>query len=565
MADALFTINGDTSDHGFDATSGLLVTLQLKTLPPSGVNTVRFQVFDADDFDADQNPIQNPPAKAKDSVELELDNGTEQGTSIAPLTVDGEVTIQLPVSTYDAWIVRCIVNGGMSTLDDGRVAFDRTLVHERMIVIRDADGFRPVVVTETSQYDAVHGWAPEVKPGAGVPSSDEIPDGSTAGGPTVEDSFDAVVLSIGAVASDVADIEAAIAVPTGDSPGHLARYVFAHASSAMIGETHLGVEVEAEPTWTVAADIPPGRLFHILVYPPAAGGSSGGGNVGTSQISSGGASGGGSRAEGWYSRQDLIDALPIVWSLPLGAAGGVATPNTINITPVIGALPTGSATVGSLLVAHYGGRGGFSSSGSGGGGGGGEETIGGDANTTNAGAGGDPIGGAATAAGNNPSLAGGGSGGGSSKGGNSRTGGGGGGSSRNNAGAALAGGSTQYGSSGGGGAGAPAAAGGETNGAAGGGFLSPTEAGAAGGTGASDDGDDGSPCTMKRGGGGGGGGAGHQDAVVPTVGGDGGDGGFGGGGGGAGGSVAAGSSGLLMTPGDGGKGGDAAGILTAYQ
>jgi len=159
MADARFTINDDTSDQGYDAAALDVLILRLKTQPPSGVQSVRFQVWDAAAFDPDEDPVSNPPRKSKGAPDLVL-VGTTSGPSVSPASIDGTVTVTLPNAERVGWIVRCVVNGGMGTLPDGRVGFDGTLVHERMIVIRDALGARPIIATETTQYET-DGWAGE--------------------------------------------------------------------------------------------------------------------------------------------------------------------------------------------------------------------------------------------------------------------------------------------------------------------------------------------------------------------------------------------------------------------
>src|SRR5262245_38315728 len=122
MADALFTINGDTSDQGFDATPSQVLTLRLKTLPVSGVDSVRFQVWDAPAFDPLLDPIRNPPRKAKASPNLTL-VGATSGPNVSPVAVDGTVQTTLPGSENHAWIVRCVVNDGKSLRPDGKLVF----------------------------------------------------------------------------------------------------------------------------------------------------------------------------------------------------------------------------------------------------------------------------------------------------------------------------------------------------------------------------------------------------------------------------------------------------------
>lgn len=157
MADALFTIDDDDSDQGFDALNAATLTLQLKTLPVSGVHTVLFQVFDPDGFDAELGIAGNPPRASTGAPVLDL-VGATTGQAVAPAAVDGLVTVELPGSGSHSWIVRCVVNGGIGTLPDGRSGPRPELIHERMIAIRDANGNRAIVPTETTQYSD-DGWA----------------------------------------------------------------------------------------------------------------------------------------------------------------------------------------------------------------------------------------------------------------------------------------------------------------------------------------------------------------------------------------------------------------------
>ncbi len=74
MADALFRINADTDDDGFDATTGQVLTLDLRTQPVSGVSTVRFQIWSEALFDPSLDIVRNPPHSSKDAPELVFDS-----------------------------------------------------------------------------------------------------------------------------------------------------------------------------------------------------------------------------------------------------------------------------------------------------------------------------------------------------------------------------------------------------------------------------------------------------------------------------------------------------------
>ncbi len=163
MTDALFSINDDESNQGYDANNADDLELKLKTVPVAGVNTVVFQVFSPDTFDSELGIGRNPPRQSKGAEVLELEGATT-GQSVSPTSVGGSVTTTMPGSGVGAWIVRCIVNGGMGVLADGRTGVRSDLIHERMIVIRDAIGNRPIVASETTQYDD-DGWAGAVSEG----------------------------------------------------------------------------------------------------------------------------------------------------------------------------------------------------------------------------------------------------------------------------------------------------------------------------------------------------------------------------------------------------------------
>lgn len=158
MADALFTINADSSNQGFDATNAQVLSLRLKTLPVSGVQRVLFQVFDPTGFNPDVDDlVGNPPRSSPGAPTLTL-VGATSGQAVSPASVDGIVNVTMPASGSHSWIVRCSVNGGVGTLPDGRTGPRPELIHERMIVIRDANGNRAVVATEQTQYSD-DGWA----------------------------------------------------------------------------------------------------------------------------------------------------------------------------------------------------------------------------------------------------------------------------------------------------------------------------------------------------------------------------------------------------------------------
>jgi hypothetical protein len=184
MVDALFDIESDGEDRGFDAETNQALTLTLRTNPSSAA-TVRFQIWDPAGFDPAQDIIVNPPLKSKGAPDLNL-NGSTVGTSVAPAGgVNGTVTLTMPEQDFVGYLVRCVVNGGQTVLADGRVVPDPRLVHERMIVVRDGNGDRPIIATETLQYESPHGWAGAFKPGLpGDPGSTGPTGAAGATGPT---------------------------------------------------------------------------------------------------------------------------------------------------------------------------------------------------------------------------------------------------------------------------------------------------------------------------------------------------------------------------------------------
>jgi hypothetical protein len=537
MADALFTINADSSNQGFDATPSQVLTLRLKTLPVSGVQSVRFQVWDATAFDPDLDPIQNPPRKAKDSPNLTL-VGSTSGPNVSPVAVDGTVSVTMPASDNHAWLVRCVVNGGASELPDGRVSFDPTLVHERMIVIRDSGtGGRPVIATETTQYED-DGWAPE----CGRPGANGAP----------------------------------FTPATGAALGFLSRHVYVNAASTMIGQSFAGVLCEAVPTtWTTAAQIPPGNLFDVDIR--AGGGGGGGGFLNSS--AGGGASpgGGGARYQAMFSRAELVAMLPISIVAGLGGAGGLGHRFIAGVLDRVATAGTTGQPASFGAFSVYGGGPGIAGQTSNrpGGTGGGRTGPGQPAQTgaTSAIRGGSPArdaglpgfgwegsGSGATASGgtgvvsSQPSAWGGASGG----GGDNTVGGDGG--SSNHAGCGGGAGGSAFTSSGvnGGAGGAPPTVADQLRGGGGSAGVGSSVLGVPGGAGGN--GAAGDKNVSGHGGGGGGGNGANSGGTF--TGGAGGAGGFPSGGAGGGGSAR--NQSLDNAAGNGGKGGDACVIVTAY-
>lgn len=157
MPSPLFDINADGGDRGYSATNSEVLTIGLRASPPVGVNSVAFQVFDADGFDPDLGIAANPPRASKGAPELTI-VGATNGQTVSPATVDGTVQITLPSSGVHSWILRCVVNGGVRQLPNGTAVADPTLIHERGIYIPTGLSTRKIVCTEVAQFE-VDGWA----------------------------------------------------------------------------------------------------------------------------------------------------------------------------------------------------------------------------------------------------------------------------------------------------------------------------------------------------------------------------------------------------------------------
>lgn len=157
MASALFDVNADGGNQGFQATNAQVLTLRLRQQPPIGVNTLLFQVFDPAGFNPLLGIAANPPRASKSAPTLTI-VGATAGQAVSPVSVDGSVNVTLPGTGSHSWIVRCVVNGGMKTLPSGDQVVDPTLIVERGIWIPTVLGARKVVCTETRQFSD-GGWA----------------------------------------------------------------------------------------------------------------------------------------------------------------------------------------------------------------------------------------------------------------------------------------------------------------------------------------------------------------------------------------------------------------------
>lgn len=411
-------------------------------------------------------------------------------------------------------------------------------------------------------------------------NTDDIINDSDIPGETLTDALDAL-----------ADAVPAGAVPTApegspgspENPGYVSRRVYANAASPAIGLMYAGVIIQAAVTFTTADQLPPGDNFIVDVF--ASGGSAASGravNAVTTDVPGGAGGAGAAHHRCQYSRAELIAALPIVMTIPLGPVGGAAVTDSTGDYPVNNpGIGGAQCSFGTLLTA-FGGGGGGSSTGvpistqaCGGAGGGIHSTGAGSTTTASPPAGGGPLGAANT---ENSGWGGAGGPSGNGQAGNKSVwGGASGGNCRIavTSGQGGIGGDTTYGCAGGAGGSCrnpvnatPA------NGASGGVSNFPLNTTrAVGGTGVhgagvqtASDGAPGATGTYPHGGNGG---AAGGDAVATgaggtAIGGAGGKGGFPGGGGGGGGPAARNASGGSSTSGRGGDAGDACIIITGF-
>jgi hypothetical protein len=156
-ATALFDINADGQDRGFEATPSQVLTLRLRPTVDAAIATVLFQVWDAAGANPDLGIAANPPRASSGAPALTI-VGATSGKAVSPTTVSGTVSITLPASAGHSWLVRCVINGGWRALPGGGVVLDPTYIHERGVFIPTGAGLRKVISTEVNQF-AVEGWA----------------------------------------------------------------------------------------------------------------------------------------------------------------------------------------------------------------------------------------------------------------------------------------------------------------------------------------------------------------------------------------------------------------------
>lgn len=179
---------------------------------------------------------------------------------------------------------------------------------------------------------------PELDVGGGE-TSDDIENVSSVPGATVTDALDQLQSGGGAV---------------GNSNGYLSRNVYVNAADPDVGTlNNEGNLCQAATTWTTPDQIPAGNLFEVVCWASGASGANGA-QVTAAEAAVGRASGpgGGARISRWFSRRDLINALPIVMTIPL-AVSPPARPTAAHTTQTSNA--GNPCFFGSLVTAFGGG------------------------------------------------------------------------------------------------------------------------------------------------------------------------------------------------------------------
>lgn len=247
MTDALFRVDEDSGDQGFDAVNGQVLTFTLKTLPLSGVRTWELQAYDADSFVPTSRIDRNPPRQSTGAPELVL-VGATSGQRVSPAAgPSGQITCELPASGSHSWILRSIINGGQRLMPGGQTVDDASLIHERLIAIRDDNGARKIVPTETTQYSD-DGWTDAVNAVLGVPGSLALGGGILQIGTSDEPQAAAVLhdLSLGSAPVtfvDVFPVPGATVTLTGIEPQRQSQLIVVRCRSA---DADCGVAISTE-------------------------------------------------------------------------------------------------------------------------------------------------------------------------------------------------------------------------------------------------------------------------------------------------------------------------------
>jgi hypothetical protein len=143
---ALFDVNADGLNQGFNGSSGQALTFTLRS--PSNIRSWVLQTYDAATYDPNLGVFANPPRSSSEAPELDL-VGSTTGQAVAAATPSSTITTALPsTASAHSYIIRSVVDGGVD--DKGR--WDPTKVWERMITVNTVNGVRKIVATERTQY-----------------------------------------------------------------------------------------------------------------------------------------------------------------------------------------------------------------------------------------------------------------------------------------------------------------------------------------------------------------------------------------------------------------------------
>lgn len=133
MSTAAFDISGSPStDVGYDADNSEVLSLSLEDNPAPDIWSLQYSTLQA----------------SKDAPALAYSD------SGSPDPVTDPVTTAMSATGLHAYIIQSQANGGKDANGNTVAAFTK----QRLVVIRAGTGMRKIVVVETTQYDAEHGW-----------------------------------------------------------------------------------------------------------------------------------------------------------------------------------------------------------------------------------------------------------------------------------------------------------------------------------------------------------------------------------------------------------------------
>lgn len=122
-----------STDHGYDATNGEVLELQIEASPALDINKVVFTI---------SQDTKNAPATVFSPV---------SGQAATPT---GIVTLTMPASGAHSYMIRCVGNSGADL--SGKQIPEWT--RERIVVIRSAASLRKILPAEIVEYDPIRGW-----------------------------------------------------------------------------------------------------------------------------------------------------------------------------------------------------------------------------------------------------------------------------------------------------------------------------------------------------------------------------------------------------------------------